>query len=221
MNVESSSSTLPTKLELWEDKSKQCKWDIALKVAAIAGAILLTVSFTAAMFAFPYIAPITVPLAFIIGSCVLAPIGLTGLIGSLALPFVFNFTNYNNPENAKKALQSVKEEGIPQPIDYFKRLHRYGIISDSELQERKDLKEDISRYRSLESEQRSIISKVAANNSVIDKINGLDSMKNQLNLEIKELNNKNIEITNEMEELMDKFNKFANNIESFDLVAER
>ncbi len=211
-----SSTDIPvnTKQQTWEDKKSQCKWDLAVKVAKAAAATFLLITLATSALALPILSYATdSTLSFIATtiSSLIALITVTKIYYSFIVKL--DFTDYSKEENAKKAIKLVqKTDTTPLPLDFYKRLHRYGILSDSEFNARKNLKTDISTYKAnictLYCDRKEIVrlqKKYEERNLTQTDHKRNEELKNNIKFLIKE--NK---------ALMEKFNKLANNICSFD-----
>ncbi len=214
MSSVNANNTIQTKMQLWENNNKKHKWELALKVTGVALTVLVAGAFTAAMIALPFLVPPTLPVVLI--ACLAVPWGLCGLGSFVGNFFSIDYTNYSKKENAEKAIKEMQKEGVPLPLDHFKRFHRYGMISKQELEARKALKNDVKKYYELQNEKYGIKRDVARKNQRINALRGLDSNQTQVNKlkeEIEKRNQRDKTITEEMGALMVKFNEFAATIQ--------
>lgn len=145
----------------WFKKSAKCPWEIAGKVTLVALAAILALSLAIAgiiglvkLGAFTLLSRPCLNQYDWIGNAGLGVVGSIALIGSaigsvIGLWFLLNIplANYRNPKTAARELKSLRTAKSPISLDKFKRLHRYGLISDSELKQRQNLEKlDIERY---------------------------------------------------------------------------
>ncbi len=141
------STASSAKLQAWNDHKHKHLTDTALKVAAIVVLALLG----AVTFALPFVSSI-IPLstAAMVGLIVAGKAGGSGICASaFVLGIVFDWTNYRDKKQAAKTLADLKAAKVPLALSKYKRLNRYGIISDNELEARKELGKDCKRYRAI------------------------------------------------------------------------
>jgi len=201
----------------WNEKKSLQLRENALKIASIALCAILGAAVTLASI---YLIPI-VPIA----SSLLLTLGVAGAGGyiatALAAAFTVTFsdkTNYRNRYEVQQLFQEIKNAEVPLPVSRFKRMHRFGIISDDELEQRSDLEKDCKQYRQCLRDLQTTERELVLKQRQLKKLEPLTSMEDQkasLNKEIEELNEEKDRLVQQRDSLIDKFKKFNQSIVDF------
>lgn len=187
----------------WKDKSKKYVTDTILKVSAIVGLILLGFAIIATPFVCPAIIP-CVGAGLIIGlACGSSALAGFSILGAGFIANYSDFTDFRKPKNVEKALSRIKNADKPLSLSYFKRLNRYGIISDSELSKRKSLEPKAKEYKKLKKEILKLNGQIISKKRESKELSNLPTLKkkkDKIDNEIKALaeiiENKEKEISN-------------------------
>lgn len=131
----------------------------------------------------------------------------------------FDFTNYKNPKNVVSVFSNIKNTDEPLPLDYFERLNRYGIISDSELKAREAMEERAKEYPEVKNElesskrkQRRLQSEIKTLKNLQSKVGEKDKKEEELNT----LNQKIDDLEKTIQDIREEFTDFHLSIVDFD-----
>lgn len=200
----------------WQEKSKKCPRDLALKVAAIALLFLLALAVTVAP-------PFFIPLAASVGVFVGTVLGLTATSAALVFGATFMFigfdlTNYRNPKNVLNVLSDIKNAKKPLSLSYFERLHRHGVISDQELKEREGLEDKAKEYKTLTNRISEMNNKISSKTRELKKLKNLEAFKERrksIEAKIERLKKYSEKKEKRLKEIKTEFKKFHEKIVDF------
>lgn len=212
--------TQTQKLELWNDKKSNWNKDITLKVAAVALLSLLGISLAAGFAMSIYFAPV-LGIGLACGLGFPSFFGFCGAWGAarILLREYFDWTNYKKPENVTLALSKIKNAHEPLPMHDFKRLHRYGIVSDSELERRESMESLAKEYAEAKADLRSMQKRISLYRIEIEKLENLPSHETQKILNEARLtgtSGKISEVESKIAEIEAEFTAFHQSIVDFD-----
>lgn len=173
--------TSDAKLTQWNEKKSNWNKDIVLKVAAVAALILLSASlFAGALAGGTFALPV-------LGAGAAIGISLGGgaatgfaMTATAMVANFFDWRNYKSAKNVTHAFSKIKNAQTPLPMEYFKRLHRYGIISDSELETRKSMENQVKEYSELKTQLTSLQKKIPILEKEIEKLRNLSSNEREM-----------------------------------------
>ena len=207
----------------WNENKHKHLRDTVLKVAAIVALVLVGAASLASIFVAPVVFPVTFAAVSSSAFAILGISGGTGWIigmgGALVLGILSDWTNYRDPKVASNELFKLKTAKVPLSISKYQRLHRYGIISKEELQNRRQLEGDCRKYQRTQSKIDSIKDKIDQKQKKVDRIKEMPSMntrKKVLEKEIEELNKEKEPLEEKKAGFVKKFADFHDSIVDFD-----
>lgn len=206
------------KLDAWNENKHKNLRDTILKVVAIVALVLFGFGALAASIAVPVVLPI-IPAALIVASL---PLGvLSFIVSNCTAMFVGcrDWTDYRNPDNVVKKLKDLKEAQFPRPIYIYKHLHRYGIISNDELNKRVELEASCHKYQQTVRELNNKTRLILSTREEIKRLTLMPSMatrKSDLEKEVEKMEARVGELDDQKVDLQREFDAFHTSIAEFD-----